>query len=76
MNEIFDTSQLKKAGYSELIFNADHIEGMAEIARMTNPEDKVRALTNLIGTTSQRNYELGMKVGFGVQALFCANIFL
>jgi hypothetical protein len=66
LNEIFDTSQLKKAGYSELIFNADHIEGMAEIARMTNPEDKVRALTNLIGTTSQRNYELGMK-GFSMK---------
>ena len=59
LNEIFDTSELKKAGYSELIFNADHLEGMAEIARMNNPEDQVRALKNLIGTTSQRNYQLG-----------------
>ena len=61
LNEIFDTSALKKAGYSELIFNADHLEGMAEIERMNNPEDKIRALKNLIGTTSQRNFELGMR---------------
>ena len=60
LNEIFDTSELKKIS-PELIFNADHLEGMAEIARMNNPEDKVRALKNLIGTTAQRNYELGMR---------------
>ena len=66
LNEIFDTSQLKKAGYSELIFNADHLEGMAEIVRMNNDEDKIRALKNLMGMTSQRNFELGMK-GFSTK---------
>ena len=65
LNEIFDTSGLKEKN-PELIFNADHLEGMSEIARMDNPEDKVRALKNLIGTTSQRNYELGMK-GFSMK---------
>ena len=61
LNEIFDTSELKKAGYSELIFNADHLEGMSEIARMDNAEDKIRALKNLVGTTSEVNRELGLE---------------
>ena len=61
LNKIFDTSELKKAGYSELIFNADHLEGMSEIAQMDNAEDKIRALRNLVGTTSKRNYELGIE---------------
>ena len=59
LNEIFDTGELKKAGYPELIFNADHLEGMAEIVNMDSPEEKVRALKNLVGMTSQRNYSLG-----------------
>ena len=59
LNKIFDTGELKKAGYPELIFNADHLEGIAEIANMTNSEEKVRALKNLVGMTSQRNYQLG-----------------
>ena len=66
LNEIFDTSALKKAGYGELIFNADHLEGIAEIARMDNAEDKIRGLRNIVGTTAARNYELGMQ-GFSVQ---------
>jgi hypothetical protein len=66
LNKIFDTSELKKAGYGELIFNADHLEGIAEIARMDNPEDKIRGLKNILGTTAARNYELGMQ-GFSIQ---------
>ena len=66
LNKIFDTSALKKAGYGELIFNADHLEGIAEIARMDNAEDKIRGLRNIVGTTAARNYELGMQ-GFSVQ---------
>jgi hypothetical protein len=66
LNEIFDTGELKKAGYPELIFNADHLEGMAEIVRMNNDEDKLRALKNLVGMTSQRNFELGMR-GFSTK---------
>ena len=61
LNKIFDTSELKKAGYPELIFNADHLEGIAEIAQMDNPDDKIRALRNLIGTTSEINKELGLE---------------
>jgi len=60
LNKIFDTSELKKAGYSELIFNADHLEGMAEIAQMDNADDQIRALKNLVGTTSEINRELGL----------------
>ena len=60
LNEIFDTSELKKAGYAELIFNADHLEGIAEIARMEDAESMVRGLKNLMGTTAARNRELGM----------------
>ncbi len=41
LNKIFDTSELKKAGYPELIFNADHLEGIAEIANMDNAEEKI-----------------------------------
>jgi hypothetical protein len=59
LNKIFNTGELKKAGYPELIFNADHLEGIAEIANMTNSEEKVRALKNLVGMTAQRNYQLG-----------------
>jgi len=60
LNEIFDTSELKKSGYAELIFNADHLEGIAEIARMEDAESMVRGLKNLMGTTAARNRELGM----------------
>ena len=60
LNKIFDTSELKNAGYSELIFNADHLEGMAEIAQMKNADDQIRALKNLVGTTSEINRELGL----------------
>ena len=60
LNEIFNTSELTKAGYPELIFNADHLEGIAEIARMKDPNDKIRALKNIIGTTNSKNYALGM----------------
>jgi hypothetical protein len=69
LNEIFDTSELKKAGYSELIFNADHLEGMSEIARMDNPDDQIRALRNLVGTTSEINRELGLE-GFSSKRKF------
>ena len=65
LNEIFDTSGLKEKN-PELIFNADHLEGMAEIVRMNNDEDKIRALKNLIGTTSERNRALGLK-GFSMK---------
>jgi len=61
LNKIFDTSELKKAGYSELIFNADHLEGIAEIAQMDNADDQIRALRNLVGTTSEINRELGLE---------------
>jgi len=60
LNKIFDTSPLKDAGSPELIFNADHLEGIAEIARMKNVKDKIRGLKNVVGTTAERNYELGM----------------
>ena len=69
LNEIFDTSELKKAGYSELIFNGDHLEGMSEIAQMDNPDDQIRALRNLIGTTSEINRELGLD-GFSTKRKF------
>jgi hypothetical protein len=60
LNKIFDTSALKNAGYPELIFNADHLEGVAEIVKFKNVNDKIRALKNMVGTTAQKNYELGM----------------
>ncbi len=60
LNEIFDTSELKKSGYAELIFNADHLEGIAEIARMDDAKSMIRGLKNLMGTTAARNRELGM----------------
>ena len=69
LNEIFDTSELKKAGYSELIFNGDHLEGMSEIAQMDKADDQIRALRNLIGTTSEINRELGLD-GFSTKRKF------
>ena len=66
LNNIFDTSELKKAGYGELIFNADHLEGIAEIARMDNAEDMMRGLKNLMGTTAERNMQLGLR-GFSTK---------
>jgi hypothetical protein len=60
LNKIFNTKELIEAGYPELIFNADHLEGIAEIVNMDSPEEKVRALKNLMGMTSQRNSELGL----------------
>jgi hypothetical protein len=57
LKEIFDVSALEPG----LHFNLDHAEGIAEIANMENKEDIARALKNLIGMTSARNYELGWR---------------
>lgn len=57
LKEIFDVSTLD----SGLKFNLDHTEGIAEIAKMDNPQDIMRGLNNLVGMTSARNYELGWK---------------
>ena len=57
LKEIFDLSTLDEG----LKFNLDHAEGIAEIVKMENPDDIMRALKNLIGMTSARNYELGWK---------------
>ena len=57
LKEIFDLSTLDEG----LKFNLDHAEGIAEIAKMENPEDIMRGLQNLIGMTSSRNYELGWR---------------
>jgi len=57
LRELFDVSTLQ----SGLNFNLDHAEGIAEIAKMKNKEDIARALNNLIGMTSARNYELGWR---------------
>ena len=57
LKEIFDVSTLD----SGLKFNLDHAEGIAEIAKMDNPQDIMRGLNNLVGMTSARNYELGWR---------------
>jgi len=57
LKEIFDVSTLD----SGLKFNLDHAEGIAEIAKMDKPQDIMRALNNLVGMTSARNYELGWR---------------
>lgn len=57
LKEIFDVSTLD----SGLKFNLDHTEGIAEIAKMDNPQDIMRGLKNLVGMTSARNYELGWR---------------
>ena len=57
LKEVFDVSALEPG----LHFNLDHAEGIAEIANMENKEDIARALKNLIGMTSARNYELGWR---------------
>ncbi len=57
LKEIFDVSTLD----SGLKFNLDHTEGIAEIAKMDKPQDIMRALNNLVGMTSARNYELGWR---------------
>ena len=57
LKEIFDLSTLDEG----LKFNLDHAEGIAEIVKMENPDDIMRALKNLIGMTSARNYELGWR---------------
>jgi len=72
LNKIFNTKKLIEAGYPELIFNADHLEGIAEIANMDSSEEKVRALKNLMGTTSERNRELGLG-GFSTQRRLLIN---
>jgi len=55
LKKIFDLSQLSPS----LVFNADHVEGMTEIAKLDNPEDIIRGLKNLVGMTKQRNLNLG-----------------
>ncbi len=55
LKKIFDLSQLPPS----LVFNADHVEGMTEIAKLDNPEDIIRGLKNLVGMTKQRNLNLG-----------------
>ena len=57
LKEIFDLSSLDDG----LRFNLDHAEGMSEIAQMENKKDIKRALKNLVGMTSSRNYELGWR---------------
>lgn len=42
---------------------------MSEIARMDNPDDQIRALRNLVGTTSEINRELGLE-GFSSKRKF------
>jgi len=55
LKKIFDLSQLPPS----LVFNADHVEGMTEIAKLDNPEDIIRGLKNLVGMTKKRNLNLG-----------------
>jgi len=55
LKKIFDLSQLPPS----LVFNADHVEGMTEIAKLDNPEDITRGLKNLVGMTKKRNLNLG-----------------
>jgi hypothetical protein len=57
LKDIFDLSTLDEG----LRFNLDHAEGIAEIAKMENSNDIMRALNNLIGMTQSRNYELGWR---------------
>ena len=57
LKKIFDASELP----DNLNFNTDHVEGIAEIAKLDNPDDIMRGLRNLIGMTQERNRNLGWK---------------
>ena len=57
LKKIFDASELP----DNLNFNTDHVEGIAEIAKLDNPDDVMRGLRNLIGMTQKRNRNLGWK---------------
>jgi len=57
LKKIFDASELP----DNLNFNTDHVEGIAEIAKLDNPDDVMRGLRNLIGMTKKRNLNLGWK---------------
>ena len=57
LKKIFDVSELP----TDLNFNTDHVEGIAEIAKLDNPDDIMRGLRNLIGMTQERNRNLGWK---------------
>ena len=60
LNQIFDTSFFTGADRG-LLFTGDHLEGISEIAKYENEEDIVRGLLNVVGTTADRNRELGWK---------------
>ena len=60
LNKIFDTSVFTGPDRG-LIFAADHLEGIAEIARYKNKDDIIRGLQNVAGTTVDRNRELGWR---------------
>ena len=57
LKKIFDVSELP----GDLNFNTDHVEGIAEIAKLENADDVMRGLRNLIGMTKKRNLNLGWK---------------
>ena len=57
LKKIFDVSELP----GDLNFNTDHVEGIAEIAKLDNADDVMRGLRNLIGMTKKRNLNLGWK---------------
>ena len=57
LSKIFDASELP----DNLNFNTDHVEGIAEIAKLENADDVMRGLRNLIGMTKKRNLNLGWK---------------
>ncbi len=57
LKKIFDVSKLP----GDLNFNTDHVEGIAEIAKLDNADDVMRGLKNLIGMTKKRNLDLGWK---------------
>ena len=56
LKKIFNPKGLDR----NLFMATDHVEGIAEIARMDNADDMVRGLKNLIGMTNIRNLKLGM----------------
>src|SRR5210317_1706840 len=60
LNKIFDTSVFTGPDRG-LIFAADHLEGIAEIARYKDKDDIIRGLQNVAGTTVDRNRELGWR---------------
>jgi len=60
LNKIFDTSVFTGADRG-LLFTGDHLEGISEIAKYENKDDMIRGLLNVVGTTADRNRELGWK---------------